>query len=78
LVFEPGTWGLGIEPVARLTNVYDSVNLGENKVTSLWAETGVIVPKLLPHSFLVNIPICPSGVTSAAEQITCAGALATS
>jgi len=77
LLFEPGTWGIGREPVLRLTNVYDSVGLGQNQFTALWAEEGFIVPKLLPHSYYLQIPICPSGVTSAAESITCAGALST-
>jgi hypothetical protein len=69
LVYPAGTWVLARLDVIRLDSIYDSVNLAENMVTQLFQEDGYAVMRMCPLSRVYTVPICPSGATSALQEV---------
>lgn len=69
LVYPAGTWVVARLDVIRLDSIYDSVNLPQNMVTQLFQEDGYAAMRMCPLSRVYTVPICPSGATSALQEV---------
>lgn len=70
-IFPAGTWVLARQDVLRIDSLYDSVLLPQNLVTQLFMEDGFAVMRMCPLSRLYELPLCPSGETTAALARDC-------
>lgn len=64
-IFPAGTWVLARQDVLRIDSLYDSVLLPQNLVTQLFMEDGFAAMRMCPLSRLYELPLCPSGETTA-------------
>lgn len=69
VIYPAGTWVLARLDVIRLDSIYDSVNLSENMVTQLFQEDAYALMRMCPLSRVYTVPICPSGATSALQEV---------
>lgn len=69
VIYPAGTWVLARLDVIRLDSIYDSVNLAENMVTQLFQEDAYALMRMCPLSRVYTVPICPSGATSALQEV---------
>lgn len=69
MIWPAGTWVLARLDVIRLDSIYDSVNLPQNMVTQLFQEDAYRVMRMCPLSRVYTVPICPSGATSALQEV---------
>jgi hypothetical protein len=71
LMYPAGTWVRAVNDVITLNSVYDSTKLATNQVTHLFTETGWAMLQMCPVSRVYTINICPSGVTTLPDTLTC-------
>jgi rRNA maturation protein Nop10 len=71
LMYPAGTWVRAVNDVITLNSVYDSTKLATNQVTHLFTETGWAMLQMCPVSRVYTINICPSGVTTLPDALTC-------
>jgi hypothetical protein len=71
LIYAAGTWVRGVADVITLDTVYDAANLALNQFTALFTEEGVLVAKMGHDSRYYQVPLCPSGTTSATTAMNC-------
>lgn len=71
LLYPAGTWVKGAADVINLTNVHDSVQLGNNDFTALFSEEGVVAAKMSHDSRVVTVPLCRNGATGSPLEIDC-------
>lgn len=69
LIYPAGTWVVARLDVIRLDSIYDSVNLPQNMLTQLFQEDGFRAMRMCPLSRVYTVPICPSGATSALQEV---------
>lgn len=71
LMYPAGTWVKGASDIIDLGVVYDQALLEFNNYTALFSEEGYNVLPIGPESRVVEIPVCPSGVTGS-NSLACA------
>lgn len=71
LMYPAGTWVRAVNDVITLNSVYDSTKLATNQVTHLFTETGWAMLQMCPVSRVYTINVCPSGVTTLPDTLTC-------
>ena len=71
LIYRDGSWVRGLEPVIELSNVYDAALLKQNKLTRFFTESAFLVVNMCGDSRVVEVPVCPSGVTAAPADAEC-------
>ncbi|MFG2734378.1 major capsid protein [Streptomyces harbinensis] len=57
--------------VISLDGVYDAASLAQNMYTSLFTEEGIQVCKRCGDSYVITIPLCPSGLSGGVQSVTC-------
>lgn len=73
LAYPAGTWLRGSDDTIRLETIYDSAKLATNQYTALFTEEGVLVAQVCNGgSRVVEVQICPNGVTAAPVAYVCA------
>lgn len=73
LLYVAGTWVKGTSDVITLDTIYDSTLLGDNNFTALFTEEGYLVAKRGTDSRVITVPVCSTGATGAAYQLSCDG-----
>lgn len=71
LMYPAGTWVKGSIDVINVDAVYDSTSLEQNIYTALFIEEGILAVQRCTHTCAVEIPVCASGRTAAADLIAC-------
>ncbi len=71
LSYPTGTWVNAIADVIQLSTVYDSVRLASNTRIEFFTEQGNRIVRRRADSRVYTVPICPTGETSALNEITC-------
>jgi hypothetical protein len=71
LMYPAGTWVRGRADVINMDAVYDSVGLESNVYTALFVEEGILAVQRCTHTCNVQLDICISGRTGAADIATC-------
>jgi hypothetical protein len=74
LMYPAGTWVKGSIDVINVDAVYDSTSLEQNIYTALFMEEGILAVQRCTHTCAVNIPVCVSGRTAAADITECMAA----
>ena len=73
LIYPAGTWLRGSDDTIRLETIYDSAKLATNQYTALFTEEGVLVAQVCNGgSRIVEVQVCPSGITAAPVAFVCA------
>lgn len=71
LLYPAGTWVGAGGDIISIDTLYDSVLLGKNDYTALFTEESWLVLKNGFDSRLVEVPLCPNGVTHTGAVIAC-------
>lgn len=77
-MYPAGTFVKGTADVISLDTVYDSTDLTSNIYTAAFVEEGVLLAQRCGNGTLVEIPVCVSGQTGAADLSDCYGTSDTS
>jgi hypothetical protein len=72
-MYPAGTFVKGTADVISLDTVYDSTDLTSNVYTAAFVEEGVLLAQRCGNGTLVEIPVCVSGETGAADLSDCYG-----
>jgi hypothetical protein len=71
LMYPAGTWVKGSIDVINVDAVYDSTSLEQNIYTALFIEEGILAVQRCTHTCAIEIPVCASGRTAAADLVAC-------
>jgi hypothetical protein len=71
MLFEPGAFFRLASPIINLDGVYDQASLKKNQYTRIFTEEAFQVCHRCGNSVLLNIPICPNGLSGATQSTTC-------
>jgi len=71
LMYPAGTWVKGSIDVINVDAVYDSTSLEKNIYTALFIEEGILAVQRCTHTCAVEIPVCASGRSAAADLVGC-------
>lgn len=71
MLFEPGAFFRLASPIINLDGVYDQATLKKNQYTRIFTEEAFQVCHRCGNSVLLNIPICPNGLSGAMQSTTC-------
>jgi hypothetical protein len=72
VIYAAGTFVAGTSDIITLdAGIYDFPNLETNRYNALFSEEGLAMIKRCHDSRRVLVPLCPSGVTGAPDEILC-------
>ncbi|MFR9675841.1 major capsid protein [Streptomyces sp. TR02-1] len=72
LLYVAGTWFSLTQDVITLDGIYDSSKLAKNTYTKLFTEEGVqVCTRGCGDSWLLNLQLCPNGITGGQEIVAC-------
>lgn len=72
LLYAPGTWVKGTNPIIDLSAVYDSTKLRSNEYIAVFTEQASLLIKRCYVSYRLTVPLSPTGVTGSTVAFDCA------